>query len=80
MWDENLLILKVDKKISGKLKKGDIVLADYTPISDSSPYRRMIVTKIIPKERGESILGEFRSEHEKRKQGEVKRAPMPYIR
>jgi len=80
MWDDNLIILRIEKKIGNKIKKGDFVLADYSPISDNSPYRKMIVTKILPKEKGEFIWGEFRSEYEKKRPGEARRQPMPYIR
>ncbi|MEM3422626.1 MAG: hypothetical protein QXF35_04160 [Candidatus Bilamarchaeaceae archaeon] len=80
MWDENLLILKVEKKIENYIKKGDIVLADYTPISDRSPYRKTTIIKILPAQQGEAIWNEFRIEYEKRREGGVKKQPMPYIR
>jgi len=80
MWDENLLILKVDKKLANGIKKDDYVLADYTPLSEQSPYRKMTIVKILPNEKGEMIWHEFRAEYERRKQGDIKRQPMPYIR
>ncbi|MFH1221480.1 MAG: hypothetical protein V1492_00155 [Candidatus Micrarchaeota archaeon] len=82
MWDENLLILKVDKKLEAVIKKDDFVLADYTPISDKSPYRKLLITKIIPKEKAMPIWNEFKEELEKKKdQGQRKMAqPSPYIR
>ena len=32
MWDENRLIMDIDSKIAGKVKKSDIVLCDYNPV------------------------------------------------
>lgn len=80
MWDENLLILKVEKKIEAVIKKDDIVIADYTPLSDRSPYRKMTIVKILPPEKGQSVWNAFREEYEKRKEGAIKKQPMPYIR
>ncbi len=67
MWDENMLILEVDKKIASAIVVGDYVLADYSPISSSSPYRKMIITKILPKEKGKRIFEEFQKMFSKRK-------------
>ena|GEM_PF-754710 len=82
MWDGNLLILKVEKKIASKIKKDNFILADYSPLSDKSPYRRMTVIKILSSGQGESIWEEFTSELDRRKEQKQKvvRSPMPYIR
>ena len=34
MWDENLFTLHVANNIASKVKKNDIVLVDYRPISE----------------------------------------------
>jgi len=84
MWDGNLLILKVEKRISSKVRKKDFILADYSPVSDKSPYRRMSVVKILAERQGESIWNEFSSELSRRKeqkqQKAVRKPSMPYIR
>ena len=67
MWDENLLIIGVDKKISKSIKKGDYVLADYTPMSPNSNHRKLLITKILPIEEGSKIWAEFQDEIERRK-------------
>jgi hypothetical protein len=76
MWDENLLILGVDKRLSLKVKKGDYILADYTPLSPESGHRKLSVIKIIPTDEGRAIWEEFQSEFERRK-GMVQQQPAP---
>jgi len=84
MWDDNLLLLEVDKKIANQLKEGDYAIADYSPVSPDSPHRRMLVTKILRGDTGKKIFKEFEKEHEKRKQktesASAAPAAMPYIR
>jgi len=67
MWDSNLLILGVDKKISKKARKGDYVLADYTPLAADSRHRKLTVIKLLPESEGSKIWGEFQDEMERRK-------------
>src|SRR5271157_4118803 len=67
MWDDNLLILGVDKKLSKKLKRGDFVIADYTPMAAESPNRKMLIIKILPESDGNKIWGEFQDELEKKR-------------
>lgn len=67
MWDENLLILGVDKKIAKIVKKGDYVIADYTPLSDVSANRKLSLIKILPVEAGSKIWAEFQDEYDRRR-------------
>lgn len=67
MWDENLLILGVDRRIARKVKKGDYVLADYTPLSPDSNHRKLVIIKALPSEEGGRVWTEFREEFEKRR-------------
>lgn len=67
MWDENLMILGVDKKISKKIKKGDYAITDYNPLTPMSPYRKMLITKILPHDEGSKIWLEFRNESDRKK-------------
>jgi len=62
MWDENMLILDVDKKIAPSLLPGDYVITDYSPMGPQSPYRKMLVTKVLPREKGKKIWTEFQKE------------------
>lgn len=66
MWDLNLVILGVDKKISKKVKKGDYILADYMPMAPESMNRRLSIVKIIPSSEGTKIWNEFQDEFRRR--------------
>jgi hypothetical protein len=60
MWDKNHLILDVSPAFSGKIKKGDYVLTDYSPTQvGGQAVPKQVVTKIISKKLGERIWGEF---------------------
>jgi len=83
MWDDNLLLLEVDGKIGKEIKDGDYAIADYRPISDNSPNRKMRITKILRGDLGRTIWKEFEKEHDKRKmktESASAQPPMPYIR
>jgi hypothetical protein len=83
MWDENLLILGVNRKIAKIVKKGDYVLADYTPLSDESPHRKLMLIKILPLEAGSRIWAEFQDEYDRRRMRPVQQPPQQtprYIR
>jgi hypothetical protein len=67
MWDENLLILEVSRKIALSLLPGDYVIADYSPLGPTSPYRKMLVTKVLPREKGKKIWTEFQKELSRKK-------------
>lgn len=82
MWDENVLTMLVDPKIAGKVKEGDIVLADYRPIKGMSvPVPSNIVVKIMRGRAAEKIWGEYREVYEKKKKHESgeKEARQSYI-
>jgi hypothetical protein len=80
MWDDNLLILGVDRKIARAVKKGDYVIVDYTPLSDVSANRKLRLIKVLPVETGSSIWAEFRDEFEKRKARPQPAAPPQQLR
>ena len=67
MWDRNLLILSVHKKIAKKIKKGNYVLNDYTPMTPTSKYRNLTVIKILPDKEGKKIWENFQDEVSRRK-------------
>jgi len=83
MWDANLLILGVDRKLAKIVKKGDYVLADYTPLSDNSPNRKLLLIKILPVDAGSRIWAEFQDEYDRRRakpQPQPPQQPLRYIR
>jgi ribose 1,5-bisphosphokinase PhnN len=67
MWDENLLILGVEKKIARSIKKGDYVLADYSPVSAASANRKLSLIKLLPTEVGSKVWAEFQDEYDRRR-------------
>ena len=83
MWDNNLLILLVDKRIGKRVRTGDYVLSDYTPMSPTSKHRKLYITKILPKNEGSSIWKEFQTEFDRRKaaiEKQLRPPPIKYIR
>jgi len=67
MWDENLLILEVAKKIANSLLPGDYIVIDYSPLGPSSPYRKMLITKVLSRDGGKKIWTEFQKELSRKK-------------
>jgi len=67
MWDENLMIMAADPKISKNLLSGDYVIADYTPLNPKSPHRKMLITKVLPRDMGKKIWSEFQKELSRKK-------------
>ncbi len=66
MWDGNLLILSVGEGIGAKIKKGDYVLVDYTPLSPDSRNKKLQIIKILPQNEGSKIWAYFQDEIERR--------------
>ncbi len=46
MWDENLFTFLIDNKIASKVKEGDVVLVDYTPLPNA-PIPKHLIVKIL---------------------------------
>ncbi|MEW6722446.1 MAG: hypothetical protein AB1324_04235 [Candidatus Micrarchaeota archaeon] len=67
MWDRNLLILGVERRLAKAIKNGDYVLVDYRPVSPQSRQRKLSVMKILPPSEGSKIWGAFQDELERRK-------------
>jgi|Deesub1362A_J573_1020465.scaffolds.fasta_scaffold00166_39 SepF-like predicted cell division protein (DUF552 family) len=67
MWDENLLTTEVSPKLSKKIREGDIVIVDYTPISDKLPAPKMIITKILRGNLAEKTWRVYKDYYEQKK-------------
>ncbi|MFH1394418.1 MAG: hypothetical protein ABII71_04830 [Candidatus Micrarchaeota archaeon] len=84
MWDENLLMILVDKKLGPKIKEKDYVIADYTPITADSPNRKMVIVKVLPAEKGKKMWRDFEKELERKKtrlqEMKGQQQSYPYIR
>lgn len=46
MWDDNLITVLVENRLSKSIKKGDVVLVDYRPMPNA-PVPRLTVSKIL---------------------------------
>ena len=67
MWDENIFFLKVSPVIAGKIKKDDIVLVDYAPISDKIPIPKQLICKILSISQGNFLWQTFKDKFKKKK-------------
>lgn len=72
MWDENQLTFLVEQKLSKKVKKGDVVLVDYTPISEKIPLPKHLIVKVINGKTGLSIWNSYKRYHDKNRQAMTK--------
>ena len=67
MWDENLITVLVEPHLNEKIKKEDIVLVDYRPMS-GRPIPKMTVTKVLKSTAGKNIWSTYKDFFKKRKQ------------
>jgi hypothetical protein len=67
MWDENIITFSVAPKIAGKIKKGDIALVDYRPVSDSIAIPKHIIIKILSGNKGKEIWSIYKDYLKKKK-------------
>ncbi|OIO41112.1 hypothetical protein CO154_02810 [Candidatus Pacearchaeota archaeon CG_4_9_14_3_um_filter_31_7] len=66
MWDENIFTFDVSSDISTKIKKGDYVLVDYTPISEKVPVPKQIVKVILSEDEGKKVWKYYKDYFEKK--------------
>ena len=67
MWDENIVTMNVNSKIADNLKKGDLVLADYNPVSDKVAVPRFEVVKILKGTKGKDMWNKYKAFLRKKK-------------
>ncbi len=72
MWDENQFTFLVAQTLSKKLKKGDVVLVDYRPMSDKLPIPNHTIVKILGNKLGQDVWRQYTKFHEKNKQAAAK--------
>ena len=58
MWDRNVLTFDVAEKLKDKIKEGDIVLVDYTPLKDM-PAPKHVIVKILKGSKGKEIAEKY---------------------
>ena len=79
MWDENIFTCVVEKKIADKLKEEDIVLVDYSPVSEKVPIARQCVSKIIYKKKAKTLWDRYREYHRDKKRTSTKLPTKSYM-
>ncbi len=82
MWDDNILTLVVEQKISSEVNVGDKVLVDYRPVQvPSNPNTPVIakqaISKVIKGKRAESMWKEYRKFFEQQRQRQQTVVPRP---
>lgn len=77
MWDENVITIKADTKISKQLKTGDFVLVDYTPVMlGTSAVPRQMITKVLDGKAGERTWQTYKEFHKKQRSAKSSAAQM----
>ena len=68
MWDENVITLKADTKISKQMKTGDFVLVDYSPvIIGATAAPKQLITKVLETKAGDRTWGTYKEFLKKQK-------------
>ena len=67
MWDENIITFSVAPKLAGKIKKGDIALVDYRPVSDSLGIPKHVIIKILSGNKGKELWSIYKDYLKKKK-------------
>lgn len=62
-WDENLSIVRLDKRIESHAKRGDMVLVDYYP-SETKPHNpRWLAVKIVDSKKSGMVWKRYKQHH-----------------
>jgi len=67
MWDDNVITFMVIPEIANKIKKGDVALVDYRPISEKVPFPKHTIIKVLKANKGKEIWNEYTSYLKKKK-------------
>ncbi|HLC79468.1 MAG TPA: hypothetical protein VJG83_03475 [archaeon] len=68
MWDENLIIFKVNGAIARDVKEGSYVLVDYSPVPvGGAPVPKHEIIAIVSEAKGKKILSKMRDSLEEKK-------------
>ncbi|MBI4009815.1 MAG: hypothetical protein HY361_01285 [Candidatus Aenigmarchaeota archaeon] len=82
MWDENILTLVVDPKITNDVRVGDKVFVDYRPITVPSSANtpiiaKQVIAKVIKGKRAEAVWKEYKKFFEQQRQKPQTLVPRP---
>ncbi len=68
MWDENLIIFRVNPAIVKDVKEGVFVLVDYSPIAvGGAPVPKHEIVSIVSEAKGKKILAKLRESLDEKK-------------
>ncbi|MEM4257230.1 MAG: hypothetical protein QXU92_01245 [Candidatus Diapherotrites archaeon] len=68
MWDENLIIFKVNQNISRELKENDYVLVDYSPVAvGGAPVPKHEITAIVSEQKAKKVWSKLKEKFEQKK-------------
>src|SRR3989338_6489440 len=72
MWDENMIIFRVNPGIAKEIKEGSYVLVDYSPVPVAgAPVPRHEVVSIVNEAKGKKILAKLQDSLEERKRSRI---------
>lgn len=77
MWDDNLLTVSAEHGLGAKLKEGDVVLLDYSPLHSTLPVPRQVIVKILRGETGKTVWKEYEERHRKSRTETDSPMPLP---
>lgn len=60
MWDENILTFNICQKLGKTVKEGDIVIVDYSPISEKMPVPKHEIVKILQGDAGQKMWKKYK--------------------
>ncbi len=73
MWDDNLMTLEVHRKLASKIKDGDFVVVDYSPMEKlNAPVPKQIIVKILKGKTAQTLWERFSEYHDRRKRSAVR--------
>ncbi len=68
MWDENVLTLEVDPRVSKEITVGSFILADYRPISGMTvPAAKQLVTRVLDDADATEVWALYKQQAERNK-------------
>jgi hypothetical protein len=66
-WDENLSIVRLEKRIEASAKVGDMVLVDYYPSGTKPHNPRWVAVKIVDRKSSDAVWKRFKQHHSRLK-------------
>ncbi len=78
-WDENVITFNVHTKLKQRIRPGDYVLIDYTPISEKIVMPKMLIIKIISGDKAKKIWEAYKEYYRRRPRCGKPSTPTPRV-